>query len=139
MILGGMTLILRDETFIQWKPTIVNWLLAVSLIGAHLVARVYLIKRMLGQVMVLPDHAWFTLTYGWAVGFLSAGAINLWVAYNFSMDTWVTFKFVGLLALNVVFLICTFAYLYAKGLLSEENLPDPKSKTSTGKSETIES
>ena len=37
-----------------------------------------------------------------------------------------TFKFVGLLALNMVFLVCTFAYLYAKGWLNEENLPDPK-------------
>ena len=44
MVLGGMTLILRDETFIQWKPTIVNWLLAVSLAGAHLIAKVYLLK-----------------------------------------------------------------------------------------------
>jgi intracellular septation protein len=126
MILGGMTLILRDETFIQWKPTIVNWLLASALIGAHLVARTFLIKRMLGQVLVLPDGAWLVLTYGWAVGFAAAGALNLWVAYNYSMDTWVTFKFVGLLVLNMFFLICTFAYLYSKDLLTEEHLRDPK-------------
>ena len=25
LLLGGMTLVLRNETFIQWKPTIVNW------------------------------------------------------------------------------------------------------------------
>lgn len=128
MILGGMTLILRDETFIQWKPTIVNGLLATALIGAHLVARTFLIKRMLGQVMVLPDDAWLVLTYGWALGFVGAGALNLWVAYNYSMDTWVTFKFVGLLVINIVFLICTFAYLYSRDLLGEENLRDPKAK-----------
>jgi intracellular septation protein len=128
MILGGMTLILHDETFIQWKPTIVNWLLGLSLVGAHLIARVYLIQRMLGQVMKLPDRAWFVLTYGWAVGFIGSGALNLWVAYNFSMDTWVTFKFVGLLAINIVLLIATFTYLYSQGLLSEDNLSDPKAK-----------
>jgi len=126
MILGGMTLVLRDETFIQWKPTIVNWLLAGSLAGGHLIARVYLIKRMLGQVLKLPDDAWFVLTYGWTAGFFFAGALNLWVAYTFSMDTWVTFRFVGLLSLNMLYLVCTFTYLYSKGLLSEENLPDPK-------------
>ena len=126
MGLGTLTLLLRDETFIQWKPTIVNWLLALVLIGAHLFARNFLIKRMLGQVLHLPDQAWMALTYGWATAFFSAGALNLWVAYNFSMDTWVTFKFVGLLLLNIVFLICTFAYLYAKGWLTEENMPDPK-------------
>ena len=128
MILGGMTLILRDETFIQWKPTIVNALLASTLIGAHLFTKSFIIKRVLGQVMVLPDSAWLVLTYAWASGFLFAGTLNLWVAYNYSMDTWVTFKFVGLLGINVVFMICTFAYLYSKGLLSEENLPDPKAQ-----------
>ena len=120
-----MTLVLRDETFIQWKPTIVNWLLATVLVGAHLFTKTFLIKRMLGQVMVLPDQAWFTLTYGWALGFFAAGATNLWVAYSFSMDTWVTFRFVGLLSINIFLLICTFTYLYAKGWLSEDNLPDP--------------
>ena len=132
ILLGGMTLVLRDETFIQWKPTIVNWLLAAALAGAHLIAKTFLIKRMLGQVLKLPDEAWFVLTYGWAAGFFFAGALNLWVAYTFSMDTWVTFKFVGLLALNMVFLIGTFAYLYAKGWLAEENLPDPKADNSDG-------
>lgn len=128
MILGGMTLILRDETFIQWKPTIVNWLLASALIGAHLVTRTFLMKRMLGQVLVLPDDAWVVLTYGWALGFAAAGGLNLWVAYNYSMDTWVTFKFVGLLVINILFLISTFAYLYSRDLLGEENLRDPKEK-----------
>ena len=70
MLLGGMTLILRDELFIQWKPTIVNLLLASTLIGAHLFTKSFIIKRMLGQVMVLPDSAWLVLTYAWAIGFL---------------------------------------------------------------------
>lgn len=126
MLLGGLTLILRDETFIQWKPSIVNAILAVTLVGGHLFGKTFLIKRMLGQVLVLPDRAWFVLTYGWALGFTCAGALNLWVAYNFDMDTWVTFRFAGLLMINISMLIATFAYLYAKGLLNEDNLPDPK-------------
>jgi intracellular septation protein len=126
MLLGGMTLIFRNEAFIQWKPTIVNWLLASALVGAHLIGRSFLIKRALGQLMVLPNHVWFTLTYGWAVGFYAAGGINLWVAFNYSMDTWVTFKLVGLLLINLVYLVITFVYLYSKGLLGEENLRDPK-------------
>ena len=126
MLLGGMTLIFRNEAFIQWKPTIVNWLLASALVGAHLIGRSFLIKRALGQLMVLPNQVWFTLTSGWAVGFYAAGGINLWVAFNYSMDTWVTFKLVGLLLINLVYLVITFAYLYSKGLLGEENLRDPK-------------
>lgn len=125
MLLGGMTLIFRDEMFIKWKPSIVNWLLAATLIGAHLFTRTYLIQKMLGKVLELPNQAWFVLTYGWAGAFTIAGALNIWVAYNYSLDTWVTFKFVGLLILNILFMIATFGYLYSKGLLNEENLKDP--------------
>lgn len=131
IILGGMTLLLRDETFIKWKPSIVNWLLAVALIGAHLFARIFLIKKMLGKVLILPDRAWFVLTYGWAAAFAFAGVLNIWVAYNFSTDTWVTFKLVGLLLLNVAFMIVTFGYLASQGLLSEENLRDASDAENT--------
>ncbi len=125
ILLGGMTLLLRDETFIMWKPTIVNWLLASSLVIAHLWRRVFLIEKMLGKVLNLPDEAWFNLNYGWAVGFGLAGALNLYVALSFSMDTWVTFRFFGLISLNIIYLIATFGYLGAKGWLAEENLVDP--------------
>ena len=125
MILGGMTLIFQDETFIKWKPSIVNWLLAAVLIGAHLFMKTYLIEKMLGKVLKLPDNAWRTLTYGWAFAFTIAGVANIYVAYNYSLDTWVTFKFVGLMALNIAFLVATFVYLHLKGLLGEEHLIDP--------------
>lgn len=124
MLMGGLTLALRDETFIQWKPSIVNWLFALVLVGAHLFTRTLLIKRMLGKMMILPDEAWLTLTYGWAAAFAISGVLNLWVAYNYSMDTWVTFKLVGMLGLNFIFILLTFTYLYNKGWLADENLPD---------------
>jgi intracellular septation protein len=124
-ILGGLTLVLRDETFIQWKPSIVSWALATALVGTWLVAKTHLIKKMLGKSLILPDAAWTTLTYGWALGFVIAGCVNLWVAYNFSMDTWVTFKLLGLMLLNLLYIAITLFYLYFKGYLKEENLPDP--------------
>ncbi len=133
MILGGMTLILRNEAFIQWKPTIVNWLLAGVLVGAHLITRGYLIQKMLGKVLNLPDSAWLVLTYGWAGAFFVTGIINLWVAFTFTMDTWVTFKFAGLLGLNILFLILTFGYLGMKGYLTDDHLIDPdKNKLAEG-------
>lgn len=126
MLLGGMTLILRDETFIQWKPSIVNWLIAVALLGAHWFGKTFLIKKMMGKVLSLPDPIWRTLTYGWAAAFTFAGGLNLWVAYSFSMDTWVTFKLVGLLGLNLLYMVVMFGYLHVKGLLNEDTISDPK-------------
>ena len=128
IILGGMTLILRDEKFIQWKPTIVNWLLGLSLVGAHAIGRIFLLKKLLASAMVLPDHNWFVLTYAWALSFFALGGLNLWVAYSYSMETWVTFKFAGMLVINLFLLVCTFTYLYRCGLLSEANLPNPQDK-----------
>lgn len=124
MVLGGMTLFFQDETFILWKPSLVNWLLALVLLGAYWIKGIFLIKKMLGKVLALPDEAWLTLTYGWAGAFALVGCLNLWVAYNFSLDTWVTFKFFGLMLLNIVFMVMTFGYLYAKGWLTDEHLLD---------------
>ena len=93
---------------------------------------IFLIQKMLGKVLNLPDSAWFVLTYGWAAAFTFAGVLNIWVAYTYSTDTWVTFKLVGLLLLNVVFMVATFGYLASRGLLSEEHLLDPdKAKQET--------
>ncbi len=133
MVLGGMTLFFRDDTFIKWKPSLVNWLLAAVLLGAHWIKGTYLIKKMLGKMLMLPDQAWSVLTYGWAGAFVFAGGLNLWVAYSFSLDTWVTFKFVGLMLLNIGFMLLTFGYLYAKGLLTEEHLIDPAASAAKDK------
>jgi intracellular septation protein len=124
--LGGLTLVLRDQTFIQWKPTIVNWVLALALVGTWLIGKSHLLKKMLGKALILPDAVWTTLTYGWALGFIAMGCANLWVAYNFSMDTWVTFKLVGLMAINLSYVAITLFYLHNKGFLKEENLPSPE-------------
>ena len=119
MAFGGLTLLLRDETFIQWKPTVVNWLLAASLIGSHFM-RTNLIRKVLGGQLSLPDPVWVRLNFGWAAGFLFAGALNLVVAYNFSMEFWVTYKLVGGLGLTFTYVALTLVYLHRLGLLVQE-------------------
>ncbi len=118
MAFGGLTLLLRDETFIQWKPTVVNLLLAASLIGSHFM-RTNLIRKVLGGQLTLPDPVWVRLNFGWAAGFLFAGALNLVVAYNFSMEFWVTYKLVGGLGLTFSYIAITLVYLHRLGLLEQ--------------------
>ena len=74
LVLGGMTLLLRDETFIQWKPSIVSWAIALGLAGAQLFGGISLLKKMMGAALTLEDSVWRKLTYGWATGFAAAGA-----------------------------------------------------------------
>jgi len=120
VVLGGMTLAFRDETFIQWKPTLVNWAFCVALLGSHLLMKVNLLKKMLGEKVKLPEHAWRNLTFGWSLGFFIAGALNLFVAFNFNMDFWVSYKLVGGFALTLVYIAITMAYLVKGGFMEDD-------------------
>jgi intracellular septation protein len=105
VVFGGATLLLHDETFIKWKPTILYWLFAAVLAGGELFARRNLIRSLLGGQLQLPDHAWRTLNRSWAGFFAFMGAANLFVAYSFSTDAWVNFKLFGGIGLMVLFVL----------------------------------
>ena len=124
LIFGGLTLAFRNETFIQWKPTIVNWLLAASLVGSFYVGRTNLLKQLLGKQLSLVDAVWTRLNFGWALGFFFAGVLNLVVAYNFSMEFWVTYKLVGGFALTFIYIVITMVYLSRTGMLEHQQAPE---------------
>lgn len=128
IIFGGLTLWLRDEMFIMWKPTVVNWLFSVALIVGHYISGDNFIKLLLGQQIQCPDDVWTRLNFGWAFGFFLAGALNLVVAYNFSLDFWVSYKLIGGFAITLTYLVITMLYLNKLGLLSE---PEPDAVTTT--------
>ena len=126
MLLGGLTLVVQDEAFIQWKPTVIYSLFAAALLGSFWFKKVFLLEKMLGKAMQLSDQNWQRLTYGWSLAFLGCAGLNIWVANNFSMDTWVTFKVFGLMALQLGFIVITVVYLAATGALSESSLDSLK-------------
>ncbi|HXX85737.1 MAG TPA: septation protein A [Casimicrobiaceae bacterium] len=108
VIFGGATLLLHDETFIKWKPTVLYWLFAVVLAGGRLLFRRNLIGALL-PVLTLPDPVWARITWAW-VGFLVAmGAANLYVASNFATDIWVNFKVWGGIGLFMLAAVGTVA------------------------------
>jgi intracellular septation protein len=119
IILGGLTLILRDATFIQWKPTVVNWTLALVLLGSDLLLNRNLLKSLLGQQLQAPDNVWRNLNFGWSAGFTLAGILNLLVAWNYSMEFWVTYKLVGGFGLTLLYIILTVVYLARLGHLKD--------------------
>lgn len=110
-LFGGATLLLRDETFIKWKPTVLYWLLGSVLAGAALIFRRNLIRSMLSQQVQLPDAVWSRLNWSWIAFFAFMGALNLYVAYNYSTDLWVNFKLFGGMGLMLVFVIVQAAFL----------------------------
>ncbi len=105
VLFGGATLLLHDETFIKWKPTVLYWVFALTLAGGQLVLRRNLIRSLLGSQLELPDAAWTRLNWSWAAYFALMGVANLWVAFSFSTATWVNFKLFGSLGLTLVFAV----------------------------------
>jgi len=111
VVMGGATLWLRDPTFIKWKPTVLYWSFAGVLLGAEFLLGRNLIRAMLGQQIALPDPVWTRLSLSWGAFFLAMGALNLYVAYNFSENAWVNFKLFGGMGLMLVFVLAQGMYL----------------------------
>ncbi|NWG30086.1 MAG: septation protein A [Rhodocyclaceae bacterium] len=105
VVFGGMTLLLHDPTFIKWKPTILYWLFALTLLGSAWLFGKNPIRGMLGQQMSLPDNIWNRLNLAWAGFFAVMGGLNLYVAYHYSEDAWVDFKLFGGMGLMLVFVV----------------------------------
>jgi len=119
VVFGGLTLLVRDDVFIKWKPTIVNWLFAAGLLLTPLVARRTALEMLLSGQLSLARGVWNRLNLAWALFFLFCGALNLYVAFGYGSgldperrtDIWVNFKTFGLIGLTVLFVIGQTLYL----------------------------
>lgn len=105
VVFGGATLLLRDETFIKWKPTVLYWLFGAVLLGSEFLFRKNLIRAMMEKQVSAPDPVWTRLMYGWVGFFVVMGILNLYVAYGYSTDIWVSFKLFGGIGLMILFVI----------------------------------
>ncbi len=111
IVFGGITLVLHDEMFLKWKPTVVNWLFGIAFLASQFIGRKPLIQYLLSSAMSLPAAVWLRLNLAWAVFFILMGVANLYVVYQFSTDAWVNFKLWGMLGLTLVFVLAQGIYL----------------------------
>jgi intracellular septation protein len=110
VVFGGLTLYLRDKTFILWKPTVLYWLFAAVLAGGALLGR-NLIRALLSEQMSLPEPVWRRLNWSWVGFFALMGLLNLYVAYNYSEKIWASFKLFGGMGLMLAFVVAQSAFL----------------------------
>jgi len=102
VIFGGATLLLQDETFIKWKPTVLYALFGLTLAGGKLVFRRDLLSLLLKDI-ALPAGVWTRLTWSWVAFFAFMAVANWYVAFHFPTDTWVNFKVWGGIGLFLLF------------------------------------
>lgn len=111
VLFGGATLIFHNDTFIRWKPTVLYWLFSGALMGSNLIFKKNLIRSALSNKMALPVRIWNLLNLSWGLFFLALGFINLYVAYNYSIESWVNFKLFGFTGLMLIFIVAQSAWL----------------------------
>ena len=110
-VFGSATVLLRDPVFILWKPTVFNWMLAATCVGWHVVRGRCLFETILPNEVQMPAQIWSRVTIVSTLHFAMVGAANLYVAYNYSMDTWVTFKLWSGLGFSLLLILLIWAVM----------------------------
>jgi intracellular septation protein len=120
-IFGALTLYLQNETFIKMKPTIVNTMFGVILLGG-----LFFGKSLLGYVFDaafrLDAEGWRKLTIRWGVFFLFLAVLNEVVWRSFSTDFWVAFKVWGTMPITIAFTLAQMPLIMRHSL-------EPKKET----------
>ena len=101
-IFGGLTLWLQDETFLKMKPTIVQAIFSLVLLGGLAVNKP-LLKPLLGTAWQMDDLGWRKLTLRFGLFFAVMAVLNEAVWRTQSTSFWVTFKVFGIMGLTLVF------------------------------------
>jgi len=137
VVFGGATLLFHDNTFIKWKPTALYWLMGASLLAGKFIFKRNLLKTFMKDQLSLPEHAWGVLLWSWVIFLSGMGCLNIYVASNYDLDTWVNFKLFGGIGLMMVFAIIQGLYL-SRFINENEELPgnpaDPKTSSGTATS-----
>lgn len=110
MVFGSLTLVLQDETFIKWKPTILYTSMALALIVAQYGFKKNILQIFLGKTIELPNPVWSRLVVTWIIYKLFMAALNAFVVLNYTTDEWVNFKLWGLV-FPLAFLIGQGVYI----------------------------
>ena len=107
LLFGAATLILRDQRFIQWKPTVFNWVLAAVFLGSQFIGKRSVLERVLGSQLSLPRPIWTRLNVLWIGNFALVGALNLFVAYRFEEAVWVSYKLYSSIGFTLALMLLT--------------------------------
>ncbi len=122
---GAASLYFRNAEYLFWKPTVYYWIVAIALVASIWIGEKPLVRRLVDASGELPtgqvtDREWRGLSYIWALFFVAMGILNLYIAFNYSLDFWVKFKVFGLLGITMLFIFSQVFWLASKMDMPEE-------------------
>jgi intracellular septation protein len=125
MVFGGLTLFLQDKTFAFIKPTIINVLFAVTILGSLAIGR-NIWKTAFEHAFTMPDHAWKIFALRWAGFYFLLAIINELIWRNFSEEFWANSKLFLSIPLAIIFMVINLPFLMKHNI--EDKAPSDESK-----------
>lgn len=120
LLFGGLTVWLRDATFIKMKPT-VYYLMVAAILSFGLITRRPTLQLVLGQAYPgLTELGWTKLTRNWAIFFVAMAVANEAVWRSTSMEFWLGYKLWGALPATILFAIANVPMLMKHGLAADK-------------------
>ena len=104
IVFGGLSIFLKNDIFFKIKPTIINALFAIILIGSTFFNKPVL-KMLLNSSMKLTDQGWSLMNKLWSGFFIFLALLNEIVWRTQTTDVWVNFKVFGIMGITIVFTI----------------------------------
>lgn len=104
VVFGGLSIFLKNDIFFKMKPTIINTLFAIILIGSTFFNKPVL-KMLLNTSMKLTDQGWSLMNKLWSGFFIFLALLNEIVWRTQTTDVWVNFKVFGIMGITIVFTI----------------------------------
>jgi intracellular septation protein len=104
IVFGGLSIFLKNDIFFKMKPTIINALFAIILIGSTFFNKPVL-KLLLNSSMKLTDQGWSLMNKLWSGFFIFLALLNEIVWRTQTTDVWVNFKVFGIMGITIVFTI----------------------------------
>ena len=102
LIFGGLTLYLKDATFIKMKVTVLYAFFGLTLLGGLAFGRLF-VKYVFSAAFELREEGWRKLTWRWGFFFLVLAVLNEIVWRSLPTADWVKFKVFGIIPLIMLF------------------------------------
>ena len=124
-VFGGLTLILRDDTFVKMKPTILYGLFA-GILGFGLLRGQSYLKYLMDELIPMRHEGWMKFTVRFVVFYLLLAVANEAVWRLYDTDTWVNFRTFVLPIANFLFIMAQVPLFQRYALTPARAKADPK-------------